>query len=269
MSGVYAATATLPADGLSCASSCAAAWGWAAAGPRATCCSKPIPTHRAVPPRTLRKTFVPDLAINVTCGFGSGGDGTARYDLGILTRRSRGAHAELGILTRSHEADERYELRRQLRERTVRLHTPGVGRVRACFLFDPTPPHGGVRQPNQLFNTRAWLLFEAGRRADFDLSALTAEANFAPPAGGRDATASVSASWWQRAGVHARGTAPADHYALVPIHALLGARPSSGNAATGARGPVGRWRAARSPRSPMGSAQTLAWASREETARRK
>ena len=79
-----------------------------------------------------------------------------------------------------------------------------------------------------------WLLYEAGRHGDLDLSALTAEANYAaaPP---RD----PAASWWQRAAAHARRgasstaqggpstpaaatSAQSEYFALTTAGSLLG-----------------------------------------------
>ena len=108
----------------------------------------------------------------------------------------------------------------------------GIGRLVVCFVLDTTPPQGGRRQPNALFNTRAWLYYEAGRRRDLDLSALTSEGNFAgAPARGalhaprraRGAADAQSASvrWWARAARHAAGPAAAEYYGLVTLGALL------------------------------------------------
>ena len=78
---------------------------------------------------------------------------------------------------------------------------------------------GGHRRPGQLYNTRAWLLYEAGRRADLDLTALTADANYVSLSQVRDATK----HWWLRAARHARGPTPFDNYALTTISALRSA----------------------------------------------
>ena len=128
---------------------------------------------------------------------------------------------QLAILTRTNEADERYEIRKLLEASNgggATVQTQGLGGIVTCFLLDPTPPRGGVRQPGQMFNTRAWLYYEAGRRADLDLGALTEGGNFAKRP---RRSAEVGSGWWARAAEHARGGAAAEHYALVPLTALL------------------------------------------------
>ena len=121
----------------------------------------------------------------------------------------------LGILTRSHEADERYVLRERLGTHVRALQRHGEGPVRSCFVFDSTPPHGGQRKPGALFNTRAWLYYEAGRRADLDLTSLSPAGNFR--AGARD----VARRWWRRTAVHARGPHASAYYALTTAAELL------------------------------------------------
>jgi hypothetical protein len=119
----------------------------------------------------------------------------------------------------------RYELRRLFKEQPSTLLTHGKGSVRVCFVLDPTPPNGGKRRPGQLFNTRAWLYYEAGRRADLDLSSLTHHGNYAAPANERrafaDGTADAASRWWARAAKHAAGPARAKYYALASVATLL------------------------------------------------
>lgn len=211
--GAFAMTATLAADGLSCGE-CGKQWGWEAPVESAMCCSKPKATKRAAHPRQLlRKRFVPESALNLTCGLGSSAK-PSRY--------------QLGILTRTNEADERYALRRLLSRDAAKgakgtLQVDRAGHVSVCFVLDTTPPRGGWRQPGALFNTRAWLYYEAGRRADFDLSTLSREGNFAARRNGRSRSSTDEASvrWWARAASHAKGPEPAEYYALVTVSALL------------------------------------------------
>ena len=234
--GAFAATASLPADGLSCAGTCASKWGWEAPVSSAACCSKPPPARRAAPARSLREQYASDRQLNLTsCFNGDAGGGGTGASTGELPVRHL-----VGILSRTNQADERYELRRLLARTPSSLtaHAPAHTRggaprmLRYCFVFDATPPHGGVRRPGQLYNTRAWLLFEAGRRDDFDLTALTPDADFpevaavtrAVTGGGPAGVAEQepTARWWQRAAAHARGAPHAfDFYALTTASALL------------------------------------------------
>lgn len=237
VAGAFAAFAPLPADGVSCGD-CASQWGWQAApgtfrgatagvstavGAATTCCSKPKPSRRLAPPRTLRLSYAMDRALNLTCtGFEGGGaasGGGARPAPKYM----------LTVLSLSNEADERYELRRLLRAPSLRarLLAHGDGTLQTCFVFDPTPPHGGRRRPGQLYNTRAWLLFEAGRRADFDLTALSPLGDFSDKPESRVAMRrDASAHGWQRAAAHARGPAAAEFYAVVTTASLLAQGPA-------------------------------------------
>ena len=165
--GAFAAMAQLPSDGLSCGD-CLTEWGWPAASSASTCCTKPKPAHRLAVTRSLRKRFANEAEINRTCGF----DRTE-------TQREDGRKTRLlAIVTKSNEADERYALRE-----AMHAHKAAMGGVRACFLFDPQPPKhvNGLRKPGQMYNVRAWLLYEMGRRADLDMSALTDDGNFEHP----------------------------------------------------------------------------------------
>ena len=210
MAAAFAAMATLPADGLTCGE-CASLWGWQPPTTKAVCCSKPPAKHRAAVPRTLRQRFASDRAINLAaCGFDGADGGMVPAAINGTPGTSRRRYL-LGMLSRSHEADERYELRRLLGARGQEVQAHGPGAMQTCFVFDATPPHGGRRRPSQLFNTRAWLLYEGGRRADFDLSSLTPEGNFYPPHLALDA----QASWWRRAAEHAK--TPAAHVRDVTI----------------------------------------------------
>ena len=147
VSGAFAAFARLPSDGLSCGS-CNEQWGWAAPVATASCCAKPKPKGRHAPPRSLRKRFASDASLNLTCaGFpeeGGVGDGGSS---GVAASKYL-----LAVLSNSNQADERYELRRLLRTAAARerLAPHGAGALRTCFIFDPTPPHGGRRKPGQL-----------------------------------------------------------------------------------------------------------------------
>lgn len=90
------------------------------------------------------------------------------------------------------------------------------------------------------YNTRAWLLFEAGRRADFDLTALSADGDYvggAQPA--HAAQDDPTAHAWRRAVAHAG----AAYYAVTTVPRLL------------AKAADGRWSLAASPR--------LEWVPRE------
>ena len=84
-----------------------------------------------------------------------------------------------------------------------------------------------------MFNVRAWLYYEAGRRADLDLSSLTSEGNFAArpvlssrrprglfrsPSG---QAANPKAAWWARAAAHARSAGAADYYAVATVKETL------------------------------------------------
>ena len=218
VSGAFASTMHLPSDGLSCGA-CAAQWGWDGVGAAEdVCCSKPKPQRREAPPRTLRRRYATDASLNLTCGFDRGAPSPgASHALG--QRRSL-----LAIVTHSNEADERYELRQLLRTAAPKLLPLGssVGHtLQVCFVFDASPPRhvGGHRRPGQLYNTRAWLLYEAGRRADLDLTSLTADANYVPLAHVKDATK----HWWLRAARHAQGPTPFDAYALTTISELRSA----------------------------------------------
>lgn len=200
----------------------------------AVCCSKPRAPRRAATPRTLRSRFATDRQINLSCGFderggGAGGSGAAGLveeggtatggassAVGSPAANASAARYLLGVLTRSNEADERYEIRRRLPRHAAQVQSHGRGRVRACFVFDATPPHGGRRKPGALFNTRAWLLYEAGRRADIDLTALSAQGNFRPTA------PNAKAHWWRRAAAHAEGPHAYAYYALSSTPSLLG-----------------------------------------------
>lgn len=212
--GAFAATMHLPSDGLYCGG-CASQWGWAGASAESVCCAKPKPKRREAPARSLRRTFATDPALNLTCGFDRGAGHTARAARRFL----------LAVVSRSNEADERYELRELLRTGASRMLPPGSAAshhaLQVCFVFDPSPPRhvGGHRRPGQLYNTRAWLLYEAGRRADLDLTALDADANYVPFSHVRD----TAKYWWKRAAHHARGPAPFDAYALTTISALRSA----------------------------------------------
>lgn len=200
VAGAMVATATLPADGLACGS-CITQWGWESPTPAAVCCSKPRPIGRGAPPPTLRAKFAPDRHLNLSCS--------------ALEEKGPASRYMLGILTRSHEADERYALRERLGTHVRSLQRHGEGLVRSCFVFDPTPPHGGQRKPGALFNTRAWLYFEAGRRADLDLTSLSPAGNFR--AGAHDA----ARRWWRRTAAHARGPHGSAYYALTTAAELL------------------------------------------------
>ena len=224
--GVFAATASLPADALQCGP-CLKMWGWAAPVEASQCCSKPRAKRRgAHSARALRQIWAHDAPLNFSCSLDPPASGVAG---------STGVRYVLGVLSRSHHTDERYEMRRLLASDAAdvgsqQVQTRGRGGVHSCFVFDATPPHGGVRQPDQLFNNRAWLMYEAGRHADMDMQALTVHGNFprvARPQTRQRArvrpnpTAEASARWWNGAAAHARGHSAADYYALLPISSLL------------------------------------------------
>jgi len=223
--GAFAMTATLAADGMECGL-CGAQWGWHSPVASASCCSKPKASKRAAHPRrALRARYAPsNLLLNLTCGL-AGSDSATRGTTAAAHARPR---YQLAILTRSNEADERYALRRLIQRDAASaspiLQAHGAGGVHACFVLDTTPPRGGRRQPGALFNTRAWLYFEAGRRDDFDLSTLTSAGNFAARnalARAASSTDEAMARWWARAARHAGSPEAAEHYALVPLSSLL------------------------------------------------
>lgn len=224
--GAYAAFGGLPPDGLKC-DDCMASWGWTAPGPSAACCWKPRPQRRMMVPRTLRNNYANDPSLNLTCDAFAGDED---YSSGKQQQQQWGQHRRpkylLAVLTRSNEADERYELRRLLQTKKARerLLTNGEGRLRVCFIFDPTPPHGGTRKPGQLFNTRAWLLYEAGRRADLDLSALTPKGDFR----GDPKRPQPTQHAWARAAAHATGALPAEYYAVTEAAILCASLRSVG-----------------------------------------
>ena len=72
-------------------------------------------------------------------------------------------------------------------------------------------------------NVRAWLLFEAGRRADFDLSALTPDADFSHAMHVPD----PSTHAWRRLAAHAKGGAAvaSEFYAVASVASLLATSP--------------------------------------------
>jgi hypothetical protein len=223
VNGAYAAFAALPPDGLTCGD-CSASWGYTAPAPLAVCCSKPKPRRRMMVPRTLRHHYAPDRALNLTCAGVRGAEEMNATSAPMAAPAPAPPKYMLAILSRSHEADERYELRRLLQTEAARerLHTHGVGTLQACFVFDPTPPHGGTRKPGQMFNTRAWLLYEAGRRADFDLSALSPTGDFRSDPRRPKPTQHA----WSRAAAHASGPSPAEFYAVTTAEAMLSQSPA-------------------------------------------
>ena len=192
--------------------------------------------------RSLRKRFANEAEINRTCGF----DRTE-------TQREDGRKTRLlAIVTKSNEADERYALRE-----AMHAHKAAMGGVRACFLFDPQPPKhvNGLRKPGQMYNVRAWLLYEMGRRADLDMSALTDDGNFEHPS---RAVRDVRARWWRRAQEHAKGPRAYAAYTMTSVDELIGApvKPSHAAVAPGKDEPT----------SPVERLAKLAWAPKERVA---
>ena len=231
-------TVPLSGDGTTRRARCPAATTDALAQTAVTCCSKPKPQRRLAPPRTLRHTYAADRGLNLTCAGGFDGVG----GIGVGTGGGRGSEAAgvtgrrrpkyfLVVLSLSNEADERYELRRLLGAQPpaplrTALRPHGDGVLQTCFVFDPTPPHGGRRKPGQLYNTRAWLLYEAGRRADMDLTALTANGDSSRPQSLVAMRRDASAHGWQRAAAHANGPSAAEYYAVVTAASLLTQGPA-------------------------------------------
>ena len=239
--GAFASMAQLPSDGLGCGD-CLTEWGWPAASSASTCCTKPKPAHRLAVTRSLRKRFANEAEINRTCGF----DRTE-------TQREDGRKTRLlAIVTKSNEADERYALRE-----AMHAHKAAMGGVRACFLFDPQPPKhvNGLRKPGQMYNVRAWLLYEMGRRADLDMSALTDDGNFEHPS---RAVRDVRARWWRRAQEHAKGPRAYAAYTMTSVDELIGAPVKPSHAAVD----PGK----DEPTSPVERLAKLAWAPKERVA---
>ena len=126
------------------------------------------PQRREQPPN-----FAADAHLNLTCaslasfvGSGAGGHAYASVPSSPLpsspSPKSRPSRYHLAILSRSHEADERYELRRLLRSSWAGDGSGGT--VQPCFLFDPTPPHGGCmtvpsKQPSK--SKDRWRLYQS------------------------------------------------------------------------------------------------------------
>lgn len=76
------------------------------------------------------------------------------------------------------------------------------------------------RRPGQLYGPRAWLFFEAGRRSDLDLTALSPSGDYVP-ASEATPTSEIARAWWRRAIEHAQGPAAAEYYAMLTARSLL------------------------------------------------